>query len=295
LRIETAVESNAEISIYFDPMIAKLIVWDKHRNGAHRKMRFVLQNLKCLGLTTNQDFLVYLFNQSSIQEGKYSTNYLETDFDFEAFKNPLEKEKDLFFIGASLFNWHQNQSKRALLHALPSGWRNNLYSPQQIIFIQAEDKEIKIEYTHTKDNTFQFNIEHTSFKAQLILVEQNHIKIQLEDIQYSLHLIREKNTFYMHSPEFGNFCLTKKERYPIKKIEKVKGVYKAQMPSKIISILVKPGQEVKAGDQLLIVSSMKMENTIVSNESGKVKEVYVKDNQNVDADVLLLKIESESD
>ena len=77
LRIETAIQSGSEISIHYDPMIAKLILWDKNRRAAHRKMAYTLKHLKCLGLTTNQDFLLHLFEQAAIQQGEYDTHYVK--------------------------------------------------------------------------------------------------------------------------------------------------------------------------------------------------------------------------
>ena len=76
LRVETAIKSSSEISIHYDPMIAKLIVWDKSRRAAHRKMAYTLRHLKCLGLTTNQDFLLHLFEQPAIQQGEYDLSLI---------------------------------------------------------------------------------------------------------------------------------------------------------------------------------------------------------------------------
>ena len=64
------------------------------------------------------------------------------------------------------------------------------------------------------------------------------------------------------------------------------------MPSQIIKVLVKEGQEVKSGQGLVILSSMKMENTIEASEDGIVKEIYATAGSNVEAGFLLLKIKN---
>lgn len=63
---------------------------------------------------------------------------------------------------------------------------------------------------------------------------------------------------------------------------------KSPMSGSILQVLVKPGQSVKAGDNLLILEAMKMENEIVAPEDGTVKEVLVKANDNVESDQILL-------
>ena len=73
-------------------------------------------------------------------------------------------------------------------------------------------------------------------------------------------------------------------------MEKVKGGYEAPMPSQIIKVLVSQGQKVKSGDGLIVLSSMKMENTIAANEDGIVQDVFAEEGQSVEAGHLLLSV-----
>jgi biotin carboxyl carrier protein len=62
------------------------------------------------------------------------------------------------------------------------------------------------------------------------------------------------------------------------------------MPGQVVKVLVKPGDMVASGDGLLVINSMKMENTIEAFEAGTVEEVYVETNGFIEAETLLLKI-----
>jgi len=62
------------------------------------------------------------------------------------------------------------------------------------------------------------------------------------------------------------------------------------MPSQIIKVLVAPGDEITTGQELVVLSSMKMENTVTAFEEGVVEEVYVADGDSVEAGVVLLKM-----
>ena len=82
-------------------------------------------------------------------------------------------------------------------------------------------------------------------------------------------------------------------RFPIKEAEKVAGGYISPMPSQIIKVMVEEGQAVKSGDSLIVISSMKMENTIEAVEDGVVEEIYASEGNNVEAGFLLLKLNNE--
>ena len=68
------------------------------------------------------------------------------------------------------------------------------------------------------------------------------------------------------------------------------GGYTSPMPAQVIKVSVKNGQQVKEGDELMVLSSMKMENTIHANHDGVVEEVYVEVGNSVEAGLLLIKV-----
>src|SRR5690606_24635921 len=99
----------------------------------------------------------------------------------------------------------------------------------------------------------------------------------------------EQNVF-VHSDSTDRVTLKETPRYPDKTAETIKGDYKAPMTGEEVKVMVKVGDTVKAGDPLLVMLSMKMENTIEAHEDGTVEEVYVTEKGFVEADSLLVKI-----
>jgi len=289
LRVETAVQSGAEISIYYDPMIAKLIVHGSNRATAHRKMAYVLRHLKCQGLTTNQDFLLHLFEQEAIQQGNYDTHYIANHVDLIALRDKTEAQQALVLIAAMLEGWHQRNTQRKLLSAIPSGWRNNRYAPQQISYLWHSE-QLTVFYTAFAEGSFDVTISETDYKVKLIEVAAPWITFTVNGVQYKASLVKEVAKRFVHLQETGNCLISERERFPSKIKEKTAGGYQAPMPSQIIKILVSEGQEVKADDPLMIISSMKMENTILAAKDGTVKEIYAAEGRNVKAGFLLLNI-----
>lgn len=290
LRVETAIESGSEISIYYDPMIAKLIVWDKSRLSAHRKMAYTLRHLKCLGLTTNQDFLLHLHEQKDIQEGNYDTHYIKNHFEPEDFAKTNQEQKALASIASILLNWSKRQEQRRLLRNLPSGWRNNFYESQNCTYL-FQDEELAVSYRLKEGQRFEFAIEDETLTAELIKATDSHISYRINGVQHQAAIADKGDKIYLQSPSTGNLIFELKPRFPQKIAHKTEGGYEAPMPSQIIKILVEQDQEVKEGDPLMIISSMKMENTISAIKDGTVSDIYTKEGQNVASGFLLLKID----
>lgn len=307
LRIETAIESGSEISIYYDPMISKLIVWDKTRGGAHRKMSYVLKNLQCLGLTTNQEFLIKLFENQQFNQGKYDTHFLQNEFDFEQIKASSESQT-VATIAATLYDWQERESKRKILKHIPSGWRNSFYEHQKEIYLFGEE-EFWVKYKYLDNKRFEVIIpslvqfiendavdsviEDNVIEVQLLEASDNYLAFELGQERYAYHLAKNGNEYFLRNEHLGGITFKLKERFPEAEVEKVKGGYIAPMPSQVVKVLVEVGQKVKTGDGLIVISSMKMENTLAAEEDGTVEEIYASDGENVDAGFLLLKVSSE--
>lgn len=290
LRIETGVESGSVISTHYDPMIAKLITHGKDRAEGQRKMGAALSNLNCLGLTTNQDFLKAILANADFQAGKYDTHFLQKQFSYE--KAQSQEAVELAAIAASAFDKAERDSQRTILQNMPSGWRNNFYQPQQETFLNGEE-EVLVKYNSTQysiGNPSTSSGQGNEFEVQVAEISDDEILLELNGIQERFTVVKSGNDYFIQHAQNGTVNLTRKERFPLKEAEKVKGGYISPMPGKVIKVLVEPGQEVKSGEGLLVLLSMKMENTICADEDGTVEEIFVTEEEDLEAGKLLLKM-----
>jgi len=288
LRVETAVQSGSEVSVFYDPMIAKIIVWEKSREAAQDKLAYVLQHLICQGIATNQAFLSSVLAQEDFRNGKYNTHFIEEKMNLDEVDNLEEYDLGEAAIAATIFDWKNRESQRTILQNIPSGWRNSFYRPNIEKYIFGE-KEVAINYRFS-NNQFEFSDGEKTIIVRLAHFENEKIRIEIDGIQKDFSVLKFENEFHIHAPSIGNIKLKQVSRFPKKEKEKIKGGYEAPMPSQIISVLVTPNQEVKQGTPLLVISSMKMENTICAEEDGVVKEIYATEGSNVEAGFLLMKI-----
>ncbi len=289
-RLETSVQSGSEVSIYYDPMIAKLIVWDENRTSAHRKMHYVLSNLKCLGLTHNQDFLRDLLIIPEINQGQYDTRFLERKPPESWMFKPSPVQAFRACVAITLMNWQARQDQRKLLKSLPNAWTNNKQPQHELSYVLGTDT-FTLRYTSHGTQAFTFTWEDKNYEVVLRDVADSEVSFLWEGQQQSFTVFAQDLLYYVHSAETGNLHITEKERFPRKMVEKPKGSLEAPMPSQILQVLVSPGDAVKTGTPLLIISSMKMENTVEADMDGHIEEIYVQAGQNVEAGYLLLKIQ----
>ena len=296
-RIDAGVETHSDISVYYDPMIAKVICWGKDRSRAQRKMSFALQNLLCQGLTTNQDLLEYLLQNEDFQIGNYDTHFLK----HIPFEEDLQSQKEGFFplasIAACLYGWQQRQNQRSVLKHLPSGWRNS-FSLHQNEEYSWKDRNLKIEYRFIK-NGFQALVDSKEYKVQIESSLKQGIRLKIEEQGQTarirqFHISEEGDTVHVQSPGLGNIILNKKPRFPEKEAEAATGSYLSPMPSEVLEVKVAAGQAIKSGESLLVLSSMKMENTIAAWEDGIIDQVFVKAGDHIEAGMEMISMQDKS-
>lgn len=292
LRIESAIQSGSEISVFYDPMIAKLVVWDENREAAHRKMRYVLRNMRCQGMITNQDFLLHLMENVEFQAGTYDTHFISKSIHLAEVGQAQTPDIQYAAIAATMYGWQQREKERTLLRSIPSGWRNNFSTHQEANYLYGED-EISVKYRMQK-GYFNFLFGENSFLVKLLSCENQLAHLEIDGIRHPFHVLEQAGNYYVHSEQVGNIHLLLKPRFPQKESEKVAGGYEAPMPSQVIKILVEKGQSVRSGQGLLVISSMKMENTLEATEDGQVEEIYAEEGANVEAGFLLLKLQTEA-
>ncbi len=288
LRVESAIQTGSDISIYYDPMIAKLIIHDDTRIGAIRKMRYLLSEMVCLGLRTNQAFLSRLMAQESFIRGEYDTHYIAQHEEVLIGQATSEVAIHEAIIADALSGWLERQQSQILLRSIPSGWRNNFYQPQ-ILKYEAAGAEYQLHYRYL-DGTFDIEIGEKKYNVKDVAQSDHIIACAIDGMVQRYEVHSADDVSYVHHPRYGQFILQRLPRYPLKEVQVEKGAYLSPMPSQVVSVLVTAGQEVAQGDPLMVLNSMKMENTIEAQIDGVVEEIYVSDSQTIEANYLMLKI-----
>ncbi|WNJ19823.1 biotin carboxylase N-terminal domain-containing protein [Pontibacter sp. G13] len=285
VRYDTAMFSGVEIGTDYDPMLAKIIVHADHRDGAIRKMTHELGRLAAFGVVTNQAYLRSILEHPDMLKGEYDTQFLHR---YHPDLLPNESVDPAACMIATLMDIDGESHTRPAFQGIPSGWTNMGPRTQRITWIIGEKE---YEWRFGRNGAGDWWFEHAGHRWE-------HVSIRSIDTHSVSLNLDDRHTRYIYTQQGDRWWiqqwgglkteLTFKDPFPLPKAEDSEGAYVAPMPGKVVSVMVEMGQEVSKGDPLVILSSMKMENTLYAHQSGKIAEVRVEETATVAAKEVLL-------
>ncbi|WP_153146927.1 acetyl/propionyl/methylcrotonyl-CoA carboxylase subunit alpha [Dechloromonas sp. H13] len=277
VRVDTGVEEGDEITPFYDPMIAKLIVWDETRDGALARMRQALADYQVAGLTTNIDFLSRLVACPAFAGADLDTGLIERqkDFLFPA-AQPVPRDALLVATVGELL-WEQHQAKLAARasgdpwspwHAR-DGWRMNLSAARTISFRDGETL-VDAQVRYQRDQ-WRITIAGQSTLARGRKLEGDRFAVELDDRRLiaSVVAVDDKRSVFLQGSTYS--LLRDDPLHRVDAGDSHGGGLTAPMPGKVVALLAQPGQKVDKGTPLLILEAMKMEHTITAPAAGTVK------------------------
>ncbi len=277
VRVDTGVEEGDEITPYYDPMIAKLIVWDETRDGALARMRKALADYRVAGLTTNIDFLSRLVACPAFAKADLDTGLIERqkDFLFPA-AQPVPRDALLVATVGELL-WEQHAAKQAAQaggdpfspwHAR-DGWRMNLSAARTISFKDGETLvDVQVRY---RGERWEIALCGESTVASGKKLEGDRFAVELDDRRLiaSVVAVDDKRTVFLQGSTYS--LLRDDPLHRVDAGDSHGGGLTAPMPGKVVALLAQPGQKVDKGTPLLILEAMKMEHTITAPAAGTLK------------------------
>ena len=277
VRVDTGVEEGDEITPFYDPMIAKLIVWDETRDGALARMRQALADYQVAGLTTNIDFLSRLVACPAFAGADLDTGLIERqkEFLFPAVQ-PVPRDTLLVATVGELL-WEQHAAKLAAKtsgdphspwHAR-DGWRMNLSSARTISFKDGETL-IDAQVRYRRDQ-WEITLAGETTLARGKKLEGDRFAVELDDRRLiaSVVAVDDKRSIFLQGAT--HTLLRDDPLHRVDAGDSHGGGLTAPMPGKVVALLAQLGQAVEKGTPLLILEAMKMEHTITAPAAGTVK------------------------
>jgi 3-methylcrotonyl-CoA carboxylase alpha subunit len=306
VRVDTGVVQGDDVSVFYDPMIAKLIVWDENRDKALARLTKALTEYHIDGVVTNIEFLYNLANSAPFKAEQIDTGFIEKNHDL-LLLNDKQDIKDLLPI-AALYLMLSSQQNNALNvqdqyspWSLSNAWRANEQHLQNLELMVA-------------DNTFSVQVSQSGAISQTRAISQLkagsqtvfHIKVDQQDYQCSG--VIEKNQLIStinghktianinaHQDGHSVFCNGKVIRFKSLQADigdtqdnNADAGFVAPMNGTVVAILVEPGEQVELGQTLMVMEAMKMEHSLKAPAAGSVSEFYFKAGELVDGGTELL-------
>jgi len=275
VRVDTGVEQGDRITPYYDPMIAKLIVWDETRALALQRMRQALAAYRVVGVTSNVEFLFRLVASPAFAEADLDTGLIEREaaFLFPPATRAVPPDAYLVAALATLLYEQKAASAAAARDAdpcspwhSPDGWRLNSNLQRRLVFHHGEDESIvEVRYQGTD---YELTLDETQTSASGQLGPDSTMRLQLGGRQLDAAVVIDADRHHV---------FLEGSHYPLARVDNVyegpdghslEGLFVAPMPGRVVALLVTPGTAVKKSDPLLILEAMKMEHTVSAPADG---------------------------
>ena len=293
VRLDSGVESGSEVSIHYDPMLAKLIVYSETRQESLRKMSYALEHFSIGGLTTNRGLLLAIMEDEQFQAGEFDTHFLDQNLS-RLMASPISSQlRSASAIAVALSNERHRHAQQAL-GSIPSGFRNNAFVGQGVDY-ECAGESFSFSYSHRRDGTYLIEDNEESYSVSHVKWSAPYVSyVDQDGVGRRFRVVNQGKSYHCHS-NLGAVEINLQPRFPEKVIEEVPGACIAPMPGKVISIRAEQGQSVTQGEALLILEAMKMEHAVSAPADGVVEQVLVKEGDQVDALALLAVVTAKED
>jgi 3-methylcrotonyl-CoA carboxylase alpha subunit len=288
VRVDTGVRSGDEISIYYDPMIAKLSVHGKDRNEAVRRLRDALANTAVFGIVTNLPLLRGIAAHPEFAAGHYDTGFIERELK-TLLTRPAVRDAAL---AAAIANELATGGYDTAGPWQADGWRLAYSAGRRMLMRAANDDDHTVHISGDRTG-FSFVTHKALHEVRAIQLQQQHCEYTLDGTRWQAAVLRHADAFQVALVgEAFDFTLTS----PF--VPKGVGVADtathpvSPMPGRVVAVHVKAGDNVQPGQALLVLEGMKMEYTVKAVVAGVIEKVLHQEGDMVDAEAPLVDIKA---
>jgi 3-methylcrotonyl-CoA carboxylase alpha subunit len=299
VRVDTGVEQDDEISPHYDPMIAKLIVWDESRERALARMLQALADYRVVGVSNNIGFLSRLVACPAFAQADLDTGLIERERAF-LFPESTEPPAEAWLVAAlaELIHDQQYAAAEAVESRDPfspwharDGWRMNGNARREIL-LRAGETEKAVNAGYAGDS-FVLEFEGKTVTAAGRFTGSSELRVDLGGRRINVTVVsaNEKRHVFIDGVSFIFAAID--PLFHAGSGGGAEGGLTAPMPGKVIALIAPVGSRVEKGAPLLILEAMKMEHTIAAPAAGTVKVFHFNVGEQVSDGAELVEFEAD--
>lgn len=289
VRVDTGVYEGGEISMFYDPMIAKLIGGGATRNAAIAQIRDALDAFHIRGISHNIPFLSAVLGHPRFIEGRLSTGFIEEEYPDGLQPRPLSNTETALFVAVTAVLHHRNAVRDPKVTG--SAWVIRIGGDDYPVEIAADGDDcmvaIEIDDALVQQNvTSAWRPGDPMFTAS---VDGEDICVQADRLGIGWRLFHagmqaDLRALPRRAAELSRLM-------PVKEPPDLSRFLLSPMPGLLIRVAVREGDEVKAGEELAVVEAMKMENVLRAARDGVVRTVHAAAGDSLAVDQSILEFE----
>jgi 3-methylcrotonyl-CoA carboxylase alpha subunit len=277
IRVDSGVRSGDSVSVFYDPMIAKVIAWGPDRTTALSRLQRALARSEVAGVVTNLGFLQAVLSHTRFAAGVVDTAFIDQQ---RAALVAAEEDVPEFVLAAAALAemaWRREDARRAAAASadphspwqLSNGWRLNAETHSDLTFLSgAEVLEARV---HFGRDGLRLALPGGEVSAAAEALPDGRLEVRLGDAGFAARVLRQGLDRWV-VVEGASYLLTLEDPFKAFAGEAgASGRIVAPMPGKVTAVLVRAGDAVAEGAPLLRLEAMKMEHTLTAPHEGVVE------------------------
>ena len=279
VRIDTGVREGDSVTIHYDPMIAKLVVWDTSRAAAVRRLRTALAEYQVVGVTTNLAFLGAVAAHPAYRDADLDTRFIERHR-ADLIGEPGAASDTVLAVAVldEILRRAADAERSARASSDPhspwnqtDGWRLN--ADYHHIFTFVDDGKLVRVVAHYRAGVVSLELPGGTVEVRGSRNGPDEVVADVGGARVRATVVRSgaDRVIMIHG---RGHRLAIYDPDAAEERDVGGGSLVAPMPGKVVAVMVEPGAEVKKGAPLLVLEAMKMEHTVVSPRDGKVSAVH---------------------
>ena len=291
VRVDSGVVDGSVVSVFYDPMLAKVISYAPTRGQAVAILADALARTRLHGIRTNRDLLVNVLRHQAFRDGATDTAFFDTH-GLAELATPLADPSSAgsSALAAALADAAENRSAANTLGGLPSGWRNLASGFQTKTYTDDAGEDIEVRYRFGRGGLEVDGDE----RVTLVSSTPDRVVLANDGVERVFDVARHGPDVFVDSA-LGPVRLTARPRFPDPDSAVAQGSLLAPMPGTVTKVAAAVGETVTAGQALIWLEAMKMEHTITAPTGGVLAQLNVTPGQQVDVGAVLARIDNEGD
>ncbi|MFT5110896.1 MAG: propionyl-CoA carboxylase alpha chain [Parasphingorhabdus sp.] len=298
VRVDTGVYEGGEVSMYYDPMIAKLVTYGKDREEATARMVDALDAYAIRGVNHNISFLNALMLHPRFVEGRLTTNFIAEEYP-DGFSSELVPEDDpaICIVVAAAIQKHLDDRGMMISGQMPS--QSHTSNNDLVVIMQDDGLKHEVTISQTGDgyegeyNDTRFRIDSEWRPGDLLF------KASINNRKVNIQVDRKGSLLQLYFRGARKDAIVVSPRASIlmqhmleKQAADLSRFLLSPMPGLLVKLNVKEGDSVTAGEELAVIEAMKMENSLRTEKNAVIKSVSVEVGGSLTVDQPILEFEA---
>jgi acetyl/propionyl-CoA carboxylase alpha subunit len=291
IRVDTGFRDGSVVSPHYDAMLAKVIAHGRTRAGAARRLARALGQAEIHGVTTNRDLLTAILREPEFLAGGTDTGYLtrHEPAALAAAAAPGASAARVHALAAALARQAGNRAGAPVLGTLPSGWRNVFSAPQRVSYAAAgEPREVTY---RLRGDRVSAEVNGEPVEALVLAARPDQVDLEIDGIRRAYRVHQAGGGVYVDASD-GSSALRETPRFGDPTKLAPAGSLLAPMPGLVLRVLAEPGTAVTAGQPIVVLEAMKMEQTVSAPADGVLAELHAKAGDQVSTGQVLAVLEA---